>query len=433
MTTKSLLTTVKIREIWFTWYKKEGDKWERYDGVMWKYKDVILKKMKNPNWDYEGESKIFKYDDPNDKSGRMEVDQKEMMISMMTGQMPPNVTEEQIYRNYFDRPRKPYFFLGYDQWRKVAYDETSRIEQNIRNQENLDRRGKSIIDKLSARVKHVFSKDGGLKKQDIEQMDLDDPRQNILIEGKVNDVHSTINPEQPSAQEFKDLGDTRSRMYAIAGANAIRGEVMSDTATTSQIAREADFTRADDLVEDTISELFEWMADWSLHLIKLRYTREHFEKLSGLRGQTTFVKLHRDMIQDGMEVQIKASGTDKMKIQKSAMEMAQLKMIDPLNFYRDMGMTNPEGRTEDLLMSMTDPASYLAKVKGLGNNSEELVNTLMGQGNTTPQIGNSPMQSTSVQPALTGQQPSPVTPTPQDTAQTPIEPQAIPQGSPRML
>lgn len=437
--TKTLLSEIKIKEVWFKWYKKkESDKeeaeaqWECIYGVMWKYKDVVLKKMRNPNYDYEGENRYFKYDGDNKK----ELGQEDVVNFAMTGILPENVKEEMIYRNYFDKPRMPFFFLGYDQWRKIPYDETSRIEQNLRNQENLDKRGKSIIDKLSSRLKHIFSKDGGLKKEDIEQLDLDDPRQDLLVEGDVNKVHSAIVPEQPTSQEFKDLGDTRMRMYSLAGANAIRGEVMSDTATTSQIAREADFTRADDLVEDTVTELYEWMADWALQFIKLRYTEEHLKRLSGAQGKTTFIKINRDMIEDGMEVIIKASGTDKLKTQNRATEMAQMKMIDPLRYYRDLGLDDPEGRTEDLMLFNTDPLMYLTKVKGLGSTTPELISSLNGGDGLTP---TQPVQPPALNPAagsvpVSSQPPLPVgQPSPANTGAVPPTPTGPPMGSPRQL
>lgn len=423
--TKGLLSEIKIREIWFDWYTKKEDKWEKVSAVMWKYKDVVLKKIKNPNFDYKGESRYYSVDpETNDKR---EVTEEYMMQFMATGMLPENITQEKLYRNYFDSPRKPFFFLGYDQWRKIPYDETSRIEQNIRNQENLDKRGKSIIEKLMARVKHVFSKDGGLKKEDIEQMDLDDNRQDLLVDGDVNKVHGVIVPEQPTSQEFKDLDDTRNRMYSLSGATAIRGQLQSDVATSNQIAREADFTRSDDLVEDTINDAVEWMAQWALHFIKLRYTEDHFRKLSGARGSVTFVKLNRDLIEDGMEVTIKASGTDKLKTQKTAMEMAGMQMIDPVNLFRDMGLSDPEGRAEDLMMFTTDPASYIAKIKGLGSTPQELAATLKG----IPQQGQMPP---SAPPTPEAQGMPPVgQPSPMDTTNIAPTPVGPPEGSPRLL
>ena len=429
--TKALLSEIKIREIWFDWYvkSKEEDKWEKQCAVMWKYNNVVLKKMKNPNFDYEGETQYFSY--TND-GAKMQVDENMMMQMALTGQSPEGITSEKIYRNYFDRPRKPFFFFGYDQWKKIPYDETSRIEQNIINQANLDKTGKSIFDKLSARVKHIFSKDGGLKKSDIEQMDMANPNQDILLDGDVRKVHSAIIPEQPSPAEFNELQMTRTRMYSLAGSNAIRGEVMSDTATSSQIAREADFTRADDLVEDTVSEGCEWISQWKMHLTKLRYTEDHMRKLVGSSASTTFIKINRDMIEDGMEVHIKSSGTDKLQTARKANEMAQLKLIDPLNYFRDIGISDPEGRTKDLMMFTTDPASYMAKVMGLGETTQQLVNSLEGAGTTSqpPNQGVVPSPPVpTVDSVAQGQLPSSV-----DTSAVPtVPPTGAPMGSPRGL
>src|SRR4030042_28466 len=44
--------TFTYEEVWFSYFDKEGLPQEC---VLWRYKDTILKKMKNPNWDYEGE------------------------------------------------------------------------------------------------------------------------------------------------------------------------------------------------------------------------------------------------------------------------------------------------------------------------------------------------------------------------------------------
>ena len=432
--TKELATQIKIREVWFDWYVQDKEDKEKYTVipiVMWKYKDVVLKKMKNPNFDYEGQQKWFTYQEEGNQSKRREIIPEDVTLSLMTGIQPPNVTQETVYRNYFKMPRKPYFFMGYDQWRKQPYDETSRLEQNIKNQSAIDDAGKRIIDKLKKRIKHVFSKDGGLKADDIEQMDLDDETQDILVEGNVNNVHGAIQPEQVNPAEFKFLDEQRQRMYSLAGANAIRGEVQSDTATTSQIAREADFTRADDLVEDTINYACEWIAEWSLHMIKLRYTEDHFRKLLGAKGSVTFVKLKNDMIEDGMEVMIKASGTDKLKTQKQAMEMAKMQLIDPLSLFEDLGMSDPIGRTERLMNFTTNPAMYMAQyVQKLGNNTQELAGALLSQDNQ-PNTNINGMAPT--QPPVPQAQTTPQVPTPQDTAAVPTEPAPVPNGSTRML
>jgi hypothetical protein len=417
---KNMATTVKIFEVWFTWYNRKSDtEYERIEGVLWKFSDVILKKMKNPNYDYEGQVKYFTYDVPGDKTTRQEAPPELMMQAALTGQMPPNMQQETVYRNYFDMPHKPYFFMGSDQWGKTAYDETSRIEQNIENQENMDIIGKRIIEKLKYRGKHVFSKEAELTGKDIERMDMNNPDQDLLVGGDVNKTHAFIPPEQATQQEFTELKLARDRMFSLAGATNLNGQLQSDTATSNQIARLANYTRADDLTEETINPAAEWMSGWIMQMIKLRYTEEHMRRiLGGTSGSALFIKLKSDMIEDGMEVKIKASGADKQKRQQNAMDMAKLKLVDPLTFYQDMDMSDPEGRTMKLMMMQTDPQGYLMKYV-----------MKLDPAQAAQQLNNQPMPEGPPPPGAppTGE---PQGPTPTNTAEAPVQPPQGVQASP---
>lgn len=437
-----LATSLKVREVWFTWYKKhEKKEWERIEGVLWKYKDVVFKKIKNPNFDYEGEKKYFTYDEVTGE--KKEVEPDVLLGLSMIGVMPPNIQEEQVYHNYFRAPRKPFYFLGYDQWGKQPLDETSRIEQNLHNQKALDKRGKQIEETLDNRGHHIWSKESGLTPSDVENIDMNDPNEDVVVDGIPGNVHEFIPPERPTAQEFQDLAGTRDRMYGIAGASAVRGDIQSDVATSNQIGREADFTRADDLVEDTVNGAAEWMAGWALQMIKLRYTSAHFKEILGKAGEVVKMKLDRNKIEDGMVVMMKASGTDKLKAQNNAVEMAKLKLIDPKQFYVDMGLSDPEGRTESLMLFMSNPQMYMAKeILGL-KTPQEIADWLatqppmpmmpqMGQP-PNPMMGGQPQPPMGMppQPAM-GQPPMPQGPTPENTAATPaMPPMGAPAGSPR--
>lgn len=417
-------TEIKIKEIWFDWIKEKDGKWEKVCGVIWKYKNVVLAKMKNPNYDYEGEEQYFVYDDMSVESSKRQMTAEEMMNSAMTGVDPLGMKVEKIYHNYFSYPRKPYFFFGYDQFGKIPYDETSRIEQNINNQQNMDDTGKQIIQELKNRGKHIFSKLAGLDGDTLEQMDMNDPDQDILVDNDVNSVHKYIAPERPAPQEYASLNDSRSRMYAVAGASAVRGQIQSDVATTNQIAREADFTRADDLAEETVNAAYEWMAQWALQFIKLRYTKDHFRRILGDDGVVTYFKLNRDVITDGMEVAIKASGTDKLKTQRNAMEMLKSGIIDPYNFYKDMGIASPEKRTEALITFQSNPLDYLLRIVQK-NTPEQLAAKLAtaplpNGAQPTPQAGGSE-----------GSQPG--QPMPTDTSAIQLSPPTEVPGSGRMI
>ncbi|MBU6501163.1 MAG: hypothetical protein KGJ89_05345 [Patescibacteria group bacterium] len=434
-------TKIKIRETWFTWYKKakEKDEYERVEGVMWKYEKCLLKKMKNPNFDYEGEDRYFTYVEG--KKQELTVDQEMQIIAL--GVMPPDVQTEKVYHNYFRRPRKPFYFMGYDQWGKQPLDETSELEQNIHLERALDKRGKQIEETLDNRGHHVWSKESGLKSGDVQGMDMNDPDVDVIVDGDVNKVHKYIEPARPTPDEFSDMESIRNRMYGIAGANAVRGQIQTQVATTNQIAREADFTRADDLVEDTINGAAEWMGDWALQFIKLRYTKDHFREILGVAGDIVYVKLNRNMVRDGMIIKIKASGTDKLKAQNNAIDMAKLKMIDPVQFFRDMGLPDPEGRAKQLMMWMSDPNTYMMQyVLGL-ETSEDMANKLIqdsatGGAGAPPAPPAPPAPAPMAPPAPPAPSPglmgAPVAPTPTNTAAVPAMPPAgAPVGSPRGL
>lgn len=438
---KDLASEIKIWEVHFTWYKKAGEsspdgntfeepgnEWERIEGVLWKYGKVIFKKMKTPNFDYEGKQEIFTYDDPSDENSKRPANLNDLLGGVMSGQMP-QIESEQIYFNYFKAPQKPYFFFGYDQWGKVAIDETSRIEQNLFNQENLNSMGKQIMDTLKSRVKHVWSTDAGLDAEDVQGMDMENPKLDALVEGKVDEVHKAIAPERPDAAQFNAQSTTKQDMFGLAGATALTGQLQSDVATSNQIAREQNFTRADDLVEETINAAAEWMAMWAMQFIKLRYTEEHFRKLLGAKGAFTFLKLKRDKIEDGMEVMIKSSATDKLKAQRNAMDAAKLgaPFVNPLDFFKDMEYSDPEGRTERGMIFATDPMTYITKYVLDLKDTPAMVDGLMGQG--TAAAGGVPP----VPPPMTGQPPvlPPQSPSPQNTSAVPATPPIVPQGSPR--
>lgn len=455
---KDLASEIKIWEVWFTWYINKNDKtdiktdqpageqkdsWERVEGVLWKYEKLILKKTKNPNYDYEGQEQYFTYDDPSNANTKRAVTPQEMVMPMLTGQLPPNVQQETTYFNYFDMPKKPYFFMGYDQWGKTAIDETSRIEQNMYSQENLNSMGKQVIETLKQRVKHIWSTDSSLTAEDVQNLDMENPKLDALVDGNVNDVHSAISPERPDAAQFNALNAAKSDMFALAGATSLTGQIQTDVATTNQIAREQNFTRVDDLVEDTINAASEWMARWAMQFIKLRYTEEKMRKLFGKSGQFTFLNLKRDKIEDGMEVLMKASGTDKLKAQRNAMDMAKLgpPYVNPIDFFKDMDISDPEGRAERGMMLMTDPSGYVTKyILGL-DTTQQIGDTLNGPG-TTPASG----QLASAQPlpvptsggAGLPPSPSPVgmttpaqNPTPMDTSNISTTQPTFPTGSVR--
>lgn len=446
-TEADMATPIQIRQVWFKWYEKDTDKgkeivdskdqmiqepgvkWKQIRGVIWKFKKCILNKIKNPNFDYVGEERDIIFEDPSDETSKREVTDQERFMAAAFG-VPLNAQTETVYRNYFESPRVPYYLMTYDQWGKIAYDETSRVEQNLRNQQNMDKRGKSLEEALDNKGKHVFSKESGLEAKDVERMDMNDPTQDLIVDGNVNDTHAFIPPIQPQPQEFEDLDRTLKRMKDLAGVSAVGGQLQSEVATSNQIGRENNFTVLDDLVENTINPGSEWMAQWSMQFVKLRYTEPHMVYLLGAKGKDAFVSLKSNMIQDGMVVKIKASGTDKLKAHNEAQQMWGQQAIDPVNFYRDMGFDDYIERADMFMTFQLDKNAYMVKyVQGLETTGQQI--QALGQ---QPVPGMPPQG----QPMPQGMPPAPMgqpqNPSPMNTQQIPMSPPTnAPMGSPRNL
>lgn len=417
---------LKIEEVWFDWKTKaegfdpENPEFDFKSAVLWKIgkgdQGVILDKRLNPNWDWEGEEEVFVNGQP--------VPDEILPRLAMLGLNVPGIERRKVFKNFFGRPRKPFIFMGYEQYGEMPLDETSRIWENILLQENYDIRGMQITKMIDdAQGKHVFSSASGLKKETVEKMDLNDPDEDLFIDGKLTDVHDFIDKEQPSVQMFNDLTRTRERMLSkISISGPTRGEIQTDTATTTQIAREADFTVADDISDLTINEVSTKMAEALLHMMKLRYTPDHFRVLIGPEGEEAHKRLTADIIEDGMIVAIKASGTDKLKAERQAKDEAQLGVIDPINYYKDTGRADPENRAEMAFLFNNYPEVYFKRYIEKKEPSEVAgeVN-VQNRANLAQTEGQTGQSQALAQP--------PVQPSPQDTGNIPT----TPAGSSRSL
>lgn len=375
---RALATPIDIREVWFTDYEKadeddqeEGQpvKWRRVEGVIWKYKKCMLAKMKNPYFDYEGEKQLFTYDDPRLASSKHKITDDEMQQSLLTGQFPDSLAEEQVYHNFFDSPQKPFFFMVYDQWGKQPLDETTHLEQNISNQDNLDFMQKQIQDTLKNRGHHVWSKLAGLSSGDIKKMDHNNPDEDYLVNGIPQQQHEFIKPDRPDAAEYKAIDSYKNTMYELSSATSIRGEMQDEAVTNNQMGREQNFTVMDDMVAETINKAAQWMAGWAMHMIKTRYTQAHFRKILGAKGEWIFMQIHQDFVEDGQAVMIKASGTDKLRKQNNALMLAKTIKLDPLSVLEAMDWEDPEGTTARIITFNSDMPLYLSSFVETGATS----------------------------------------------------------------
>jgi len=355
-TEKAMASTYKIWEVWFHWYKKTGDKWEKINAVVWKYGSFVLGKMRNPYFDWEGKPHIF------DKSMKEKgLPTEEDLQRILFGDAEEDQANK-VYYNYFKNAQKPYFFMVYEPLGLDPIDATNRVEQILYFQDHINREGQQITG-MNARSagKPVFNADA-LDKGTVEKIDWNNYKQAISVNG--DDIGKTFThvsmPAAP-AQLYQSKQQDRSIAFEMLGVNATtRGvqESGDQTLGEAQMFREADYGFIDDLVEETINEAAEWMAQWAMQFIRLFYTKNHFIDAVGKDGEALYLTVNQDLVQDGMSVVVSASGVDKLMRKRLAMENMKLGVGDILSYYEDTEQSNPKERAYKAFLFKASPMQY---------------------------------------------------------------------------
>ena len=343
-TQRQMATKIKYQEVWFTWYDKEGD---IYEGTGWKYNKLVLGKMKNPYYDWEGyEHKLEK--------PKM-VDGKEVSV-------------ETLYHNHFDRPRKPYIFLSHQNLGNNPIDDTSAVEQAIPLQKTVNKRGRQITEIADRAVPKLAFAGRYIDKEQARRV-TNDPDEHIWIQNAEN-IQQAILPipaTQPAPILYSDLQGNRMQIDSkFATHSTTRGETLpGESGVSKQVTREGDLMISDDIVNIVVERVVYEMANWATQMMKVMYDKPHYVKDLGSDGQYLQIEMTRDRIDDGIAVNVKASTVDKAQKRVDALTLAARKAIDPLSLIEDLDMPNPKERAKRLLAFMSGDMAMYAKVAGL--------------------------------------------------------------------
>lgn len=356
---KKLATPIEIFETWFHWYKlDESGTSRKIDGVVWTYGQTVLKKMKNPYYDFIGTDKSFSLVMEEKNAYTVE----EVYNKLFGG---AEDSQDISYSNYFEEPRKPYFFMVYDNFGEHPIGETSRVEQMLEFQDAVNMDGSVIQDmNVRSRGKDLFDTNA-IPQTTLDTTDLYNIDQALGLDvpqgSSINNVHSRIEQKPATPQQYRSMEENRSKGFEMLGVGpSSRG--LADPQVTlgqQQMSREGDYGLIDDIVEDTINAAAEWQAQWSMQFIKLFYTKPHMRHILGKDGEVLHSRLTQDMVDNGMEVVVSASGVDKLQRKRVAMENAKLGMSDPLSFFEDTEQSNPKERAKRAMLFKMAPQMYM--------------------------------------------------------------------------
>ncbi len=319
---KALATKVKYIEFWTDEY------------VCWKYKGLILKKLKNPNFDYKGVEKAV-------------MDEKGEQIN----------TELYFY-NFFERPKKPYIFYNCFNLGKTIWDDVTLVEQILPLQDAVNKRQRQIDDNSSDNGVLIGSGDY-VTKEELSKY-TGDPQDKLWVEhGNPNEAISRLAAKQMPNFISDYLQQIHTAVDNVAGVHSTtRGERQGrETMGGRQLLKEADFGRIDLIVrglEEVADELYKaWV-----HMMKVYYTQDHYARIIGKDGAMQVIQFSRDSIEHGIEISVKEGSTlpvDKVSQRQEAIDLAQLGQIDPITLFEKLEWPNPTESAKRLFLWKTEP------------------------------------------------------------------------------
>lgn len=326
-----LATTMKYQEGWYTHYNSQG---QILEGVFWRFNHLVLRNIKNPYFDFIGYDRVLY-----DQNGLPQTNQFNQ------------VQTEKVFRNFFDRPRKPYIFYTYENLGRSPMDDTTAIEQAIPLQRNLNKTGKQIRD-ISDGITNKYAFNNTIS-QDQARLVTANPKEPIWMDNDqpINQSVSNFQNVGPPTVLFQEMAQTRQQIdskFSVANINQMGGQ--RESGISKQITRENDLVTTDDLSQIVIERVVEETGSWAIQFMKLMYVDSHFKSKMGKDGQVIQEYIQRDMIDDGIALTVKGSGTDKVTARNQAINLGTSGAIDPMTMFEEMDAPNPKERTQRLLL-----------------------------------------------------------------------------------
>lgn len=326
-------------EAWFSYFDAKGVPRE---GVCWFLPQfhLILDKMPNPNWVYTGN------------------DEKDKQTNVLF--LPP----------------KPFVWFNYLSFGHSFIDETSLFEQAKPLQEMLNRRQRQFnanVDFMNGRYvgsKKAFSEDDAYKfvNRGARTMALVDAED-------VGKAVTVLTPSTVSNQVFESVQDFRNEIDGIMGTPSIftgSNPENQDTLGRDQLLKQQAGMLQDDLVR-AVTVGMERYYQVLLQMMRVYYTDDYWFSVKGGDGKQDFIMLNGDSIDANVRVTVEIDSTlpvDKESIRATAMELSSQHLIDPLTLFEDLGLPDPEIRTERLLKMQMQPFVYMGAVMQDEDNSE---------------------------------------------------------------
>lgn len=365
------------------------------DWVIFKLDQIILSKIKNPYWDWEGvlvtddeETQLASADTSTEQRREMmmmiKLQQSQRKAELAQSQIPQNPNNQQsqtaqtvqgeqdlyaqenakyksYFYNFFDTPRKPYIYATILNNENCPIGRTDMITLSSELQRGIDKR-KMDIDENCELANGVLKVDASVMgKSDAQRIRFETKG---IIWGKgVKDGVTRETGQALPDMVFKDMIDSRDEIDSImAASSAFKGNRDGEETKGGRLALIAQsYLQLNEMIQvvDFVSkEIF----NWGMQMVKTRYTEPHIAKWAGKDDTTEMIEIIQDDIDNGSEVVITAGKTlpvdDEFKYQQAQQDVEK-GFIAPIDYLEIANYDNAKELAKNAFMYKVAPASQL--------------------------------------------------------------------------
>lgn len=328
---KKMQTKLGYLEVWTKEYR------------VFKMDDEILKKEKNPHFNYS-------------KSVPTSVDEEGEVIR-----------EDREPLNHFVKPRIPYLFLSVHNLGLHPFDDTTLFEQALPYQRTIAKRNKQIDE-------NVDGMNGGWigDNKYFEEDTLQEAVQAIRDGDAVLAPQGSLTKESGNALDgavYNDLADRRQRlkeMFGVIGLqpSGLKGE---DTVRGKILAKGADGDRISGGINEFIEQQYDAILNYWVQMMYVYYTTDDLTRILGEKSAAEFMGLQEFMVNKELSVSIKEGSLipkDDLTKRNEAIDLWSANALDLISLFKALDHSNPQEAAYAVWLFQNNPQQYFAEFGG---------------------------------------------------------------------
>lgn len=317
--------------------------WWTNEYCFYTFKDVVLDKHLNQNFNYS--------------ETKEEIDEF------------GNATKVEIpAQNHFAKPKMPYTFLSVYSTGEHPHDVTNLIEQNIANQNLVNKRIEQIDKNLdhsnnSLAVSAAYFT-AETAKQAAQAMQKGNP---VLVPAaKGESINGAVQrfpaPGFPN-DAFNQLNDMSERLRSIYGTQGLGAPGQEDEKTVRGkiINQNLDSSRIGGGIGDRLEQISDTIFNWWLQLYFVFYDEPHEARILGRGRAVEYATLKASDFDRKIVVSVAPNSMrpkDELTEMNLAVDRWNNKSIDPIEYMKALNVADPIEEAKKLVMWLTNPQQY---------------------------------------------------------------------------